>query len=100
MIRLLFNKERCRYTHDVLVLAALAQHVATLTTSILNFREENFRDQKSNHEIHENIVPQKFGTIRYVYRIYTLTCNIFTPIFNSMQLGNHSMEKFGSKLIL
>ena len=35
-----------------------AQHVAT-PTIILNFREENFHDQKSNHEIHENIVPQK-----------------------------------------
>ena len=27
--------------------------------------EENFRDQKANHEIHENIVPRKFGAIRY-----------------------------------
>ena len=40
-----------------------AQHVATPT---MNFREENFRDQKSNHEIHEDIVPRKFGAIRYV----------------------------------
>ena len=30
-----------------------------------NFREENFCDQKSNHEIHENTVPLKFGAIRY-----------------------------------
>ena len=37
----------------------------TTPTMILNFREENFRDQKSNHEIHENIVPRKFGAIRY-----------------------------------
>ena len=29
------------------------------------FREENFRDHKSNHEIHENIVPRKFRAIRY-----------------------------------
>ena len=27
----------------------------TTPTIILNFREENFRDQKSNHEIHENL---------------------------------------------
>ena len=31
------------------------------------FREENFHDQKSNHEIHENIVPRKFGAIRYLH---------------------------------
>ena len=39
-----------------------AQHVVTPTTSI-----PNFRDQKSNHKIHENIVPRKFGAIRYMY---------------------------------
>ena len=33
---------------------------------MLNFREEKFRDQKANHEIHENIVPRKFGAIRYL----------------------------------
>ena len=33
------------------------------------FREENFRDQKSDHEIHENIVPRKFGAIRYLCHI-------------------------------
>ena len=33
---------------------------------ILNFCEENYHDQKSNHKIHENIMPQKFGTIRYI----------------------------------
>ena len=43
-----------------------AQHVATPTMSILSFREENFHDQKSNHEIHKNIVPRKFGVIRYI----------------------------------
>ena len=42
-----------------------AQNVAT-PTIILNFREENFRDRKSNHEIHEHIVPRKFGAIRYL----------------------------------
>ena len=26
----------------------------------------NFRDPKSNHENHKNIVPRKFGAIRYV----------------------------------
>ena len=39
------------------------QNVA-MPTILLNFHEENFRDQKSNHEIHENIVPRKFGAIR------------------------------------
>ena len=34
----------------------------------LNFREENFRDRKSNHEIHENIAPRKFGAIRYLIK--------------------------------
>ena len=37
-----------------------AQNVAT-PTIILNFREENFHDQKSNHEIHKNIVARKFA---------------------------------------
>ena len=48
----------------VLAMCLCTQNVATPTT-ILNFCEENFRDQKSNHEIHENIVPRKFGAIRY-----------------------------------
>ena len=30
------------------------------------FCEENFRDQKSNHKFHENIVPRKFGAIQYL----------------------------------
>ena len=37
----------------------------TTPTIILNFREKNFCDQKSNHKIHENIVLRKFGAIRY-----------------------------------
>ena len=41
-----------------------AQHLAT-PTMILNFHEENIRDPKSSHEIHENIVPRNFGAIRY-----------------------------------
>ena len=62
-------KERYRYIHVRVSARYLpscasarcaAQHVATPTMSILNFR-----DQKSNHEIHENIVPRKFGAIRY-----------------------------------
>ena len=39
-----------------------AQHVA-MPTVILNIREENFCDHKSNHEIHESIVPRNFGAI-------------------------------------
>ena len=66
-------KERYRYTH-VRVSAhyppartsahCAAQQVATPTMSILNFHEENFCDHKSNHEIHENIVPQKIRAIQ------------------------------------
>ena len=26
-----------------------------------------FRDQKSNHKIHETIMPRKFGAIRYTH---------------------------------
>ena len=43
-------------THDRTRDAHVRTDVAT-PTIILNFREENFRDQISNHEIHENIVP-------------------------------------------
>ena len=39
--------------------------VAELWTN-LNFCEKNFRHWMSNHEIHKNIVPQKFGAIRYI----------------------------------
>ena len=40
-----------------LAMRMCTQNVAT-PTIIPNFREENFCDQKSNHEIHEkNIVP-------------------------------------------
>ena len=74
VVKAFVTKKRCRHTH---VHASArypparasahcaAQHVATPTMSILNFCEENFHDQKSNHEIHENIVPRKFGAIRY-----------------------------------
>ena len=48
-----------------------AQHVAT-PTIMLNFHEENFCDQKSNHEIHKNIVPWKFGAIRYCIATWQL----------------------------
>ena len=49
-----------------------AQHVA-MHTIIRNFCEENFRDQRSNHEIHENIVPRKFGAIWYVSLYYCVS---------------------------
>ena len=38
--------------------------IAELWT-ILNFCDEYFHDWMSNHEIHKNIVPQKFGAIQY-----------------------------------
>ena len=43
--------------------AAHIQQARSDTPTIPNFREEHFRDPKSNHEIYENIVPQKFGAI-------------------------------------
>ena len=52
------------HTHD----HACNAHVCTERNHAHNntkFREENFRDQKSNHEIYENTVPRKFGAIRY-----------------------------------
>ena len=44
------------------------------------FREENFRDQKSNHEIHENIVPRKFGALRYALQSVTvlIACDMWS----------------------
>ena len=47
---------------------------------ILNFRGENFRDRKSNHEIHENIVPRKFGAIRYSLGVARLVLVITTNV--------------------
>ena len=46
---------------------------------MLNFCEENFCDQKANHEIHKNIVPRKFGAIRYLLN-KILTYNTFLHI--------------------
>ena len=41
-----------------LLAARAAQHVATPTISqLFNFREESFRNQKSDHKIHKNIAP-------------------------------------------
>ena len=54
------------------------QHVATPTMSILNFHAGNFRNQKSNHEIHENIVPRKFGAIRYLVQCTNVWHNTAT----------------------
>ena len=31
----------------------------------LNFRDKKIRERGVNHEIHENIMPRKFGAIRY-----------------------------------
>ena len=47
------------------LVACSAQHVAIPTISqFIHFREGNSRDSKSNHKIHENIVPRKFGAIQ------------------------------------
>ena len=45
-----------------------AHNIATHTI-VLNFREENFRDQKANHEIHKIIVPQKLGATGIWYLV-------------------------------
>ena len=51
-------------------------------SSILNFREENFRNQKSNHEIHENIVSQKFGAGFFSNIVHTPTgVDIITGVY-------------------
>ena len=34
---------------------------------------QNFRDPKSNHESHENIVPRNFGAIRYIVIAHSVT---------------------------
>ena len=47
--------------------AAISEHSHAHNNTKINFRKENFRDQKSNHEIYENIVPRKFGAIRYFF---------------------------------
>ena len=54
-------KARYRYEH--------VQDVATPTMRVLNIREEIFRNQKTNHEIHENIVPRKSGLKLELYAI-------------------------------
>ena len=51
-------KSRCTCAHNI-----------TTPTIMLNFLEENFRDQKAIREIHENIVPRKFGATRYYVRL-------------------------------
>ena len=38
----------------------------SFTHSIFKFHEKIFCDLEVNHKIHENIVPQKFGTIQYM----------------------------------
>ena len=71
MLRSVFTRSLADLLHMCTVLhvhtIALAIRMCTqniATPTILNFCEENFRDQNSNHEIHENIVPRKFGAIR------------------------------------
>ena len=44
--------------------------IAELWT-VVNFHDINFCDWMSTHEIHEDIVLRKFGTIRYVQKVYT-----------------------------
>ena len=41
----------------------------TLHTPItfIKFREKYFREWGDNHEIHQNIIPRKFGAIRYIW---------------------------------
>ena len=50
--------ETSSYVFMLCVMAFAHAHIVTTPTVVLNFR-----DQKSNHEIHENVVPQKFGVI-------------------------------------
>ena len=61
MIQLILTRMYARYLP---VHVSAAQHVAT-PIIILNYCEENFCDQKSNHEIRGNIVPRNTGAIQY-----------------------------------
>ena len=45
-----------------------------------------FHDSKFSHEIHENIVPQKFQTIRYSIYISHSYYNM-TPLLDSLVTG-------------
>ena len=42
------------------------------------FREQYFCHREFNHEIHENIVPRKFGAIQYYMTIilYIMQCHV------------------------
>ena len=52
----------------IFVIAAIR---AVGANSLMNFREKYFRELRANHEIHENIIPRKFGAIRYyLFRSY------------------------------
>ena len=70
-----------------------AQHLTTPTT-ILNFCEENIRDPKSNHEIHENIVPQNFGAIWYTLSLLppSLSPSLFLSLSLSLFLSLFSLS--------
>ena len=44
-----------------------------------NVREQKLRERGVNHEIHENIMPRKFGAIRYIvsyisYKLSQIMC--------------------------
>ena len=54
------------YTCSLVASSCAAMHTAhSHAHHNTKFCEENFHDHKSNHEIHKNIVPRKFGAIRY-----------------------------------
>ena len=55
-----------------------------MPTIILNFHEENFRDQKSNHEIHKNL--ELYGTCTCVIILYVQwTCINVGPVPGSVE---------------
>ena len=52
------------------------QHVENATPinfEITNVREQKIRERGVNHENHENIMPRKFGAIRYLIGQYKVT---------------------------
>ena len=74
-----YVRDSARYPPARASAPCAAQHVATPTMCILNFR-----DQKSNHE---NIVPRKFGAIRYT-SASRIQCNNYSkskPACSSFQ---------------
>ena len=56
----------CVHVRTIMLAMRMCTQNVTTPTTILNFHEENFRDQKSNHKIYKNniLCSRKFGAIQ------------------------------------